>query len=180
MPLVIEISAVGDFAGKPHVNVFHVIEDTGLVSLDLALDVFENTYLPALAAIQSNDLVWSQLQAKPLDILDNRTPVVRPINIPGTRGGTDWMPGGNHIWTVFDTPGIGLKAGGKLIGGLVEDDFTSGEPQTSLLDTIEAALNVLQTLLSVANFFLAVFRPTFSVPGVPTASVVSAILTRSL
>lgn len=178
MPLVIEIAVTAEFNGKPHVNVFHVIEDTGTESLENLLDVFELSYLPAIAAVQSANLIYNRLAAVPLDILDNRTPVVRPINIPGDIAGSEYMPAGNHIWSVFDTPGVGLKAGGKLIGGLLEGFFTGGEPTVALLDAIEAALNILQLLLVGINFFLAVYRPVFSVPGVPTASLVTAIRTR--
>lgn len=178
MPLTIEIAVIAEYNGKPHNNIFHVIEDTGLETLDSALDVFETNYLPLISAAQVDTLVYTQLTAKPLDILDNRTPVVRAINVPGAINTAEKMPAGNHVWTVFDTPGVGLKAGGKMISGFAESSFTGGEPIISLLDDVEAALGILQLLLQAANFFLAVFRPAFSLPGVPVASIVTAIRTR--
>jgi len=178
MPLVIEIGLLGTLNGKPHNNIFHVIEDTGLLPLDDALNVFESTYLPAVIVSQVEALVYNQLTARPLDILDNRTPIVRPINVTGDVNTNDYMPAGNHLWTVFETAGIGLKAGGKIISGWAEGNFTNGEPVGSLLDNLESALNTLRVVLSLSGFFLSVFRPTFSIPGVPVASIVTAVRTR--
>lgn len=178
MPLVIEIALLAFLGGKPHNNIYHVIEDTGLLDLNDALDVFENVFLPAIRIFQASAIVYTQLTARPLDILDNRTPLVRPINQNGDIDTTEWMPSGNHLWSVFETAGIGLKAGGKMISGWTEADFTNGEPTNTLLDNVEAAMNVLRVTLSFAGFFLSVFRPTFSIPGVPVASLVTALRTR--
>jgi len=178
MPLVIEIGVLGQMNGKPHNNIFHVIEDTGLIALDNCLDIFENQYLPLIAADQASALVYNQLTARPLDALDNRSAIVRPVTEQGNVDTTQFMPAGNHLWTVFETAGIGLKAGGKLISGWTEADFDNGEPDIALLDSVQAALQALDTLLTFASFFLAVYRPAFSVAGIPVASLVTAIRTR--
>ena len=178
MPLVIEIAVLGTFQGKPHNNIYHVIEDTGIVLLDDAIDVFENTFLPALSAVQVDSLTYNQITARPLDILDNRTPIVRPISISGGSVGNEFLPAGNHLWTVFETAGIGLKAGGKMVSGWPETLFSGGEPAISLLDTVEVAFELLNVTLNFASFFLSVYRPAFSLPGVPTASLVTSIRTR--
>jgi len=176
--LVIEISIRANLIGREIFNIYHVVEPTGLVPLDSILDIFEASEVDALAPLRNVGYVTNLMTATPLDALDTRTATSRTLSTSGTVLGTQSMPTGVHVFSVLQTAGIGLKSGGKLLAGWDENGFTAGNPTNGLLDGIQLALNGLLADLLAGGISLAVYRPTFSIAGLPVASLVTEITVR--
>ena len=178
MALVIEVEISAIQKGRPVNNIFHVTENTGLLPLTDLTSLFEVEWVDVIRGVQSSSLSYTSIRCTPLDIFDTRAPIVLLLTQDGAIGGNEFMPTGQHIHLVLDTAGFGLKSGGKLVGGLVEADFVNGQATIALLDAVQVAITniLIQTFLS--NFPLTVYRPTFSIPGAPTGSLVTSAQVR--
>ena len=158
-------------------NIFHVIDGNESESPDDVADVFENNFLVDMAVLQVNNLIWESIIVTPLDVINPADPIVRIINIGGTKTG-DVLPIGNHIWVKFKSDDNGFKSGGKMMGGFEEGDNTDGLVTAGVIALIQTVFDDLITDLIAAGLALCIYRPSLSVPGLPQVSVSSETIVR--
>lgn len=160
-------------------NIFHVIDGNESESPDDVADVFENNWVVDIAAQQVNNLTWESITVTPLDVSNPADPIVRIINVVGSNA-QDPTPTGVHVWVKLKSDDNGFKSGGKMVGGMAEDQLTDGFVTVAHLAAIQTVFADLLTDLVAAGLELCIYRPTLSSPGLPQVSTSSAILARGV
>lgn len=160
-------------------NIFHVLDGNESESPDDVADVFENNYLVDVAARQVNNLTYNEINVTPLDVSNPADPVVRGVNIVGASV-QDAMPTGTHIWVKLNSDDNGFKSGGKMIGGIAEDQNTDGILTAGVITNFQTIFDDLVTDLVAAGLALCIYRPSLSTPGFPQVSTSSSSLVRGI
>ncbi len=179
MAFLYEVAITGVQRGVPVANIFHVLDGNESETPDDVADVFEDNYLVDLVAIIVEELIWEKIVVTPLDIGNLQDAVTRIISLAGVAV-TEDAPSGVHAWVKLISDDNGFKSGGKLIGGLSEDNIDTGFLNTAFVNNLTAVFSNLLTDLVTAGLALAIFRPTLSTPGFPSFSVSSAFVVRGL
>jgi len=177
MTTVFEVAVKGSFLGEVHDNIFHVFDGDDNATPEAIAEAFDLQYLAAMEPLCSVAMVWSEIEVTSITAVNPGAtvlPVVRSGENPD-----DPYAAGNHIWTKFVSDDLGFKAGGKMVGGFVETQYLAGVPIDALLDAMQGVFNLLITNLPLAaSVFLAIYRPSLSVPGFPQISLVASALVR--
>lgn len=179
MTFLYEVAITGVQRGIPVANIFHVGDGNESETPDQVADVFEDNYLVDLIAILVEELIWEKIVVTPLDVGNLQDAVTRVFTLPGISVVED-APSGVHAWVKLISDDNGFKSGGKLIGGLSEDNLDTGFLSTAFVNNLTAVFSNLLTDLVTAGLFLAIYRPTLSTPGFPSFSVTSAFTVRGL
>lgn len=177
MPTIYEVTVKANQQGQDLINVFHVRDGDDLAVLSTIADIFRTHFVVPLKAQQSNTVLYESITVKSLTAV-NPGVYVLPLTDEGASAG-DSLPTGVHIFVKLLSQDPSFRAGGKLIGGFVETQFTSGEPENSVLDAVENILAglIIQLVIGAAvNLFI--YRPSLSLPGIPVGSIVDAVLAR--
>ena len=177
MATLYECIVRGSNQGRDHVNVFHVLDDNDNVVLADLADVFRIDYCVPMAPIMSSQMIWTKIEIKSLSA-GNPGVFTLAINVPGTVAG-DPMPTGVHVHVKLVSADQSEKSGAKMVGGWGEASFTGGNPTVGTLDALQNIYDLLLLALdAVVDTEMAIFRPTFSFPGIPAFSLVQSILVR--
>lgn len=177
MSTVYEVVVNATHQSKEHTNVFHVYDgDDNAVPLTI-LNIFVTNFCTALLPFLNSKFTFDQITVNSITAL-NPGFATLALNLTGTAVG-DAMPTGVHMWIKLISDDIGFRAGGKLLGGGVEDSWDGGQPDTAYLDGLQTVVDALITALTVgASVYLAIFRPTLSFPGLPQISICSSATVR--
>lgn len=146
----------GNLLGQSVINIWHYTSVSGSpVASDLG-GIFEVTVIPALMAIGSSDLTYTDLEVK--NIASGTDYYVNSFSLKGTRNGVSSSP--FNAWGFKLNPGnITVKAGGKRIGGVARDDMYDGDPVASMLSPLAtAALWIGKALVTTAGNFRPVLE----------------------
>ncbi len=160
-------------------NIFHVLDGNESESPDDVADVFEDNFLVDAAAQQVNNLTWESITVSPLDVSNPADPIVRTISIGGSSA-SDPLQTGAHIYVKLISDDNGFKSGGKLMGGISEDNVTDGQLTGAIITAWQTVFDDLVTDLIAAGLSLAIYRPTLSSPGLPQVSASSATVVRGI
>lgn len=177
MATVYQVSVNAKNQSKDHSNIWAAFDgnDNGILP-DIAQYFLAELLTPMLPVL-SDQFIYSSIQIESLTAVNPGT-FQLILAIPG-QAATDPMPTGVHVNAKLVSADQSFKSGNKLLGGGVENSFTNGEPTDSYLDFIQNVLSLFRTGMGGAiGMDLAIFRPTFSLPGIPEVSIVQSILVR--
>ncbi len=160
-------------------NIFHIFDGNESESPDDIADVFENNYCVDIAVQQVNNLTYEAIIVTPLDVANPADPITRVVSIGGSVA-ADPLQTGAHIYVKLISDDNGFKSGGKLIGGISEDNNTDGQCPAGTITAFQTIFDDLITDLVAAGVSLAIYRPTLSSPGLPQISTVSATVVRGI
>ena len=160
-------------------NIFHVLDGNESESPDDVADVFEDNFLVDIAVNQVNNYIWETITVTPLDVANPADPIIRGVDISGSLTG-DPLQTGAHIFVKLISDDNGFKSGGKLIGGISEEQVTDGQLAGGVIALFDTVFADLITDLVAAGLALCIYRPTLSVPGLPQVSTSSLAITRGI
>lgn len=177
MATLYEVTLRGSNQGQPHINVFHVFDSNDSATLEEIADFFESDYMFPMGPVLTIDMTWSKIEVNSLSA-GNPGTFSKAVNQTGTVLG-DPMTTGVHIFVKLVSADQSEKSGGKLVGALGEASFVDGDPTTGTLDFIQTVYdNLLANINPDIGAVLAIYRPTFSLPGIPAFSLVQSALVR--
>lgn len=174
MGYVFEVGIRATYQGRPHVNVFHVYNGAEDQTPDDVADEFETGYIDVIKAIQDPDFSYGEISVKPLDVGNTDDPITRNLTDVGGQTGEQYHRG-VHVWARLKSADNGFRPGGKMIGGLTENDLDDAVLDSGAQTTIETAFSGLITALGTINSVLAIYRPSISTPGFPNISEVAGV-----
>lgn len=177
MAALYEVSVIATNQTKPHVNVFAFYDDNDNVDLADLADYMEGFFCVPVLPWVTTQFVYTSIEIKSLSA---GTPATHQKTIfQQGQSVVDPMPTGVHLNIKLGSADQGFRAGNKLQGGLVEDEFSGGNATNATMDIFQVIYNgVLTGSNSAVGVVQAIYRPAFSFPGIPAFSLVQSVLVR--
>ncbi len=176
MTTITKVSVFGTLKTVPYANIFHIKDDNdNAIPLSIAT-TFRDSFVVPISAFQTNLLQYNEIEVQSLTAANPykfTLPLTQTGQIP-----TDALPTGVHINVFLGTDDFNERGGNKLIGGMVEANYTDGLPGPLTITGIGVVFNALRIAMGVIDVDLAVFRSVASLPGFPVAAAVTSSLVK--